>query len=257
MDRDINKSEERNMKLNVLGSDSNGNCYILQTNKEALIIEAGVRMSEVKKALKWQISKVVGAVISHEHNDHAEHIKDFIANGITVLAHPCVFKAKGIENLSFRKEIHPHQGYIVGGFKVRTIPVCHDVPCLGFVIEHEDMGKLLFITDTMMLEYRVPNLNHILLEANYADDILQAKIDAGLVPLSMKPRLIHSHMEIRTTKDILQDSDLSGVNEIVLIHLSNGNSNEERFVREVKEVTGKPVYAATAGLELNLSKNPY
>ena len=33
------------MKLNVLGSDSNGNCYILQTDKEALIIEAGVRMS--------------------------------------------------------------------------------------------------------------------------------------------------------------------------------------------------------------------
>ena len=145
----------------------------------------------------------------------------------------------------------------MGGFKIRTIPVCHDVPCLGFVIEHEDMGKLLFITDTMMLEYRVPNLNHILLEANYADDILQAKIDAGLVPLSMKPRLTQSHMEIRTTKDILQDSDLSGVNEIVLVHLSNGNSNEERFIREVKEVTGKPVYVATAGLELNLSKNPY
>ena len=40
------------MKLNVLGSDSNGNCYILQTDTEALIIEAGVRMPDVKKALK-------------------------------------------------------------------------------------------------------------------------------------------------------------------------------------------------------------
>lgn len=245
------------MRLNVLGSDSNGNCYVLQTDKEALIIEAGVRFSEVKKALKWQLSKVVGAVISHEHNDHAKYVRDFVSNGITVLALPSVFKAKGINSLSFRKDIEPMHGYIVGGFKVFAMPVCHDVPCLGFIIEHEDMGRMLFVTDTMMLEYRVPGLNHILLEANYAEDILDAKIEAGSVPVSMKPRLIHSHMEIETAKGILRANDLSGVNEIVLIHLSNGNSDERRFVREVQEASGKPVYAAVAGLELNLSINPY
>lgn len=245
------------MRLNVLGSDSNGNCYVLQNDKDALIIEAGVRFSEVKKALKWQLSKVVGAVITHEHNDHAKYVRDFVSNGITVLALPSVFKAKGIDSLSFRKEIEPMHGYIVGGFKVFAMPVCHDVPCVGFIIEHEDMGRMLFVTDTMMLEYRVPGLNHILLEANYAEDILDAKIEAGSVPLSMKPRLIHSHMEIETTKGILRANDLSGVNEIVLIHLSNGNSDERRFVREVQETSGKPVYAAVAGLELNLSINPY
>lgn len=245
------------MRLNVLGSDSNGNCYILQTDKEALIIEAGVRFSEVKKALKWQLSKVVGAVITHEHNDHAKYVRDFVSNGITVLALPSVFRAKGIDSLSFRKEIEPMYGYIVGSFRVFAMPVCHDVPCVGFIIEHEDMGRMLFVTDTMMLEYRVPGLNHILLEANYAEDILDAKIEAGSVPLSMKPRLIHSHMEIETTKGILRANDLSGVNEIVLIHLSNGNSDERRFVREVQETSGKPVYAAVAGLELNLSINPY
>ena len=245
------------MRLNVLGSDSNGNCYVLQNDKEALIIEAGVRFSEVKKALKWQLSKVVGAVITHEHNDHAKYARDFVSNGITVLALPSVFKAKGIDSLSFRKEIEPMHGYIVGGFKVFAMPVCHDVPCVGFIIEHEDMGRMLFVTDTMMLEYRVPGLNHILLEANYAEDILDAKIEAGSVPLSMKPRLIHSHMEIETTKGILRANDLSGVNEIILIHLSNGNSDERRFVREVQETSGKPVYAAVAGLQLNLSINPY
>lgn len=245
------------MRLNVLGSDSNGNCYVLQNDKEALIIEAGVRFSEVKKALKWQLSKVVGAVITHEHNDHAKYVRDFVSNGITVLALPSVFRAKGIDSLSFRKEIEPMHGYIVGSFRVFAMPVCHDVPCVGFIIEHEDMGRMLFVTDTMMLEYRVPGLNHILLEANYAEDILDAKIEAGSVPLSMKPRLIHSHMEIETTKGILRANDLSRVNEIVLIHLSNGNSDERRFVREVQETSGKPVYAAVAGLELNLSINPY
>ena len=143
------------MRLNVLGSDSNGNCYVLQTDKEALIIEAGVRFSEVKKALKWQLSKVVGAVITHEHNDHAKYARDFVSNGITVLALSSVFKAKGIDSLSFRKEIEPMHGYIVGGFRVFAMPVCHDVPCVGFIIEHEDMGRMLFVTDTMMLESAV------------------------------------------------------------------------------------------------------
>ena len=189
----------------------------LQTDTEALIIEAGVRMPDVKKALKWNISKAVGAVVTHEHNDHAKYIKDFMQNGITVLALYDVFRAKKIDNLSFRKVIEANHGYIIGGFKIFAIPVCHDVPCLGFIIEHEDMGRLLFVTDTMMLEYSVPGLNHILLEANYAYDILDAKIDAGLVPASMKPRLIQSHMEINTTKGILKANDLSGVNEIVLI----------------------------------------
>ena len=73
----------------------------------------------------------------------------------------------------------------------------------------------------------------------------------------MKPRLIQSHMELGTTKGILKANDLSDCNEIVLIHISDGNADESRFVSEVSEVTGLPVYAANAGLEIDLSKNPY
>lgn len=55
------------MKLKVLGSGSSGNCYILENDTEALIIEAGVLFMEVKKALDFSISKIRGVVISHEH----------------------------------------------------------------------------------------------------------------------------------------------------------------------------------------------
>ena len=64
-------------------------------------------------------------------------------------------------------------------------------------------------------------------------------------------------MEIEQTKAILAENDLSQVDNIVLIHLSDGNSDEERFVREVRQLTGKPVYAANAGMTLDLSKQPY
>ena len=119
------------------------------------------------------------------------------------------------------------------------------------------MGKLLFVTDTMMLEYTFFGLNHILLEANYADSILNENIDNGTTQPFLRERLMKSHMELETTKEILQSNDLSGVRNIVLIHLSGGNSNAKMFTEEVIKVTGKPVYAAVKGLELNLSLNPY
>ncbi|HCB45364.1 MAG TPA: MBL fold hydrolase, partial [Algoriphagus sp.] len=59
------------MKLIVLGSSSAGNCYILQDNQgNSLILEAGVRIKEIKKALDFDISGIQGCLISHRHGDH-------------------------------------------------------------------------------------------------------------------------------------------------------------------------------------------
>lgn len=245
------------MKLHILGSNSLGNCYVLESDTEALIIEAGLRMQNVKKALRWQIRKVVGAVITHEHNDHAGYVREMAASGVLVLALEEVFKTHGLSGKPFTKAIVPNKGYKVGGFKVFAVPVKHDVPCLGFIIEHEEMGKLLFITDTVTLDVLVPGLNHIMIEANYADDIVERNIESGEMPEAMRPRLLNSHMEISQTKAILAENDLTHVDNIVLIHLSDGNADEARFVREVEELTGKTVYAANAGMTLDLSKTPY
>ena len=62
------------MKLVVLGSSSSGNCYVLDAGNEALILEAGIRLNEVKKVLGFNIRKVVGCLITHQHGDHAKYI---------------------------------------------------------------------------------------------------------------------------------------------------------------------------------------
>lgn len=49
------------MMLKVLGSSSKGNCYILENESEALILEAGIKFQDVKKALNWNIAKVKDA----------------------------------------------------------------------------------------------------------------------------------------------------------------------------------------------------
>ena len=55
------------MILKVLGSSSRGNGYILETDKEALVLEGGVSLTQVKKAMDFNTSKIVGVCISHEH----------------------------------------------------------------------------------------------------------------------------------------------------------------------------------------------
>ena len=55
---------------------------------------------------------------------------------------------------------------------------------------------------------------------------------------------------------MLSANDLSKVNNIVLIHLSDSNSNEKQFVKEVYELTGKNVCAAYNGMEIPFNKTP-
>jgi len=246
------------MKLKVLGSSSTGNGYILENDTEALIIEAGIRLSTVKKALGFNISKIAGALVSHEHGDHAKYIRSYIESGIDIISSRRVFESQTDLAASCRaKVVKPGKGYKIGRFKVIPFELHHDVPCLGFLISHPDTGNILFITDSFMSDYVFQNLSHIILECNYADNILERNIENGSVYPGMRPRLLQTHMELETCKGIIQANDLDQVINIVLVHLSSGNSDEARFVSEVQQVSGKPVYAARKGLEIEFNKNPY
>lgn len=245
------------MKLTVLGSSSSGNSYILEASDCALVIECGLPLIEVKKALNFKIGKIAGAIVTHQHGDHAKFIAEYLKSAIRVCALKDVFDAHTLKQRIFCKEIEPMHGYRIGTFKVFALPVEHDVPCVGFVIEHAEMGKMLFVTDTMMLEYRIQNLSHIMIEANYSDEILDYNIENGITPAAMKPRLLHSHMEIKTTERILLSSNLDTVNNIILIHLSHDNSDAAQFKQRIEQKTGKPVTIAKRGVSIDVSKDPY
>ena len=246
------------MRLIVLGSNSLGNCYILENKNEALIIEAGVPFHEVKKAVNYDIGKIVGCVVSHEHNDHAGHYMEFLGFGFPVLSPEDVYNHKGSTVMpSWARIVQANNGYKVGNFKIVPFGLKHDVPSFGYQIDHPDTGRVVFLTDTFFCEYTFDHVTTWMLEANYADDILDRNIASGHAPSSMRPRLLNSHLELETTKGILRSNDLSDTRNIVLIHLSDGNSDEARFVREITELTGKQVYAANKGQSIDVGLVPY
>ena len=241
------------MKLKILGSSSSGNCYILEGRSSALIIECGVSVDRIKQALDFNLSKVAGCIVTHTHNDHARSIGKMVKMGIPVLALPSVFSDHDVKKSRLTHLLFDGHGYRFGDFKVASYKVTHDVPCVGYLISHPEMGRLLFVTDTMTLDYRFTNLNNIMIEANYADEILQERIERGEIPASHRDRLRLTHMELKTTKQVLSRQNLMATDNIILIHLSNENSDAERFQSEVTEATGKMVYVADTDMTIDLT----
>jgi phosphoribosyl 1,2-cyclic phosphodiesterase len=253
------------MKLNILGSDSRtGNCYILENDKEALVIECGVPFDKIKKALQFNLSKVSGCIVTHDHGDHAKAIHDMMKAGINVYATEGTHKACGSDAhhrakvIPIRKDQEYGEQFQVGNFRVIPFTVMHDAAHpVGFLINHTETGTILFVTDTYYVKQKFRGLNNVIVEANFCQDILDDRLSRGENPKFLRDRIFKSHMSLATCKGLLQANDLRQVNNIVLIHLSDGNSNAEKFKREVTELTGKMVHVAEAGMCIPFTKNPF
>lgn len=250
------------MKLKIISSSSAGNCYLLENETEVLIIECGVKMPLIKQALKFNLSKVVGVLVTHEHQDHCCAAKDIIGAGINIYASAGTIEA-------FRLKSHrlhafntngsgDYKTFSLGGFKIKPFDAVHDCKePVSFLIEHEETGRIVFITDSYFCHYTFPDLNNIIIETNYSQEILDQKVFEGATSDFLRNRVLQSHMSLGTCKEFLQANDLKNVNNIVLVHLSDSNSNADVFKREIQGLTLKNVHIAEKGFCIDFNKTPF
>ena len=244
------------MKLHVIGSSSAGNGYVIENGKEAIILECGVKLKEVQKTINYDMSMIIACVVTHEHGDHSKYIKEYLTAGIDVYLSAGTKEALALTH----HRLHVLQPMVktkVYSFDIMAFDVKHDcAEPFGFLIRHSGFGTLLFSTDTYYIPYKFPGLNNILLECNYSNAILDKNLEKGLPPI-VASRVLESHMELETCKAFLAANDLTNVYNIVLIHLSDGNSNAAYFKREIVDLTGKNTHIADKGMVINLSTNPF
>lgn len=230
--------------IQSFGSGSSGNLYLIESNGHKLMLEAGLKMQDIKKALGFQVSSLDAVLISHSHMDHAKSVKDLVKMGKTCYMSPGCAKELCIDHHRI-KTVPPRVPFKAGAFTVLPFEVEHDTDApYGYLIGAPCGEKILFATDTYFIRHRFKGLNKILIECNFAEDILDANISAGSVHKDQRKRLLKSHFSLENVKDFLKANDLSQVEEIWLLHLSDRNSDEERFKREIAELTGVPVYIA-------------
>lgn len=101
-------------------------------------------------------------------------------------------------------------------------------PCYGFLITHDEMGKMLYITDTGLVKWRFKGINHILLGVNYD----KSKLSGEAAKIS---HVLRGHMSIDTACDFVEVNK-KDLQTIIMCHLSADNADAGSFVDRMKTV---------------------
>jgi len=230
------------IEIKALASGSRGNCYYVTDGIAPVLLECGIGWKEIQRGLNFRTSQLASCLVSHEHKDHSKAVKDMMKAGID--CYMSQGTAEALEVSGHRLHIiKAKQQFRIGTWTILPFETQHDAAePLGFLLANRDGDKMLYATDTYYIRYRFQGLTHIAVECNYSLDILRANVEAGMVEPALKNRILKSHFSLENVKKFLLANDLSKVQEIWLLHLSDGNSDAERFKREVRAISGKPVY---------------
>lgn len=241
------------MKLQVLGSSSKGNCYILETETDKLILDAGISYKEVLKGLNFNLNGVVGTLVTHEHLDHCKAVKDLIKNSINIYLSKGTAEALKMESHRI-KHVASLKQFELGDFTILPFETEHDCnEPLGFLIQYKPTGeKLIYATDTYYLKYKFNNLNYLLLECNYIADIVKQNLADESLHSELYKRTLKSHFSLENVLEFLKSNNLTQVRKIVIIHLSDKNSDYKRMKLEIERLTKKEVIVADRNMAINL-----
>lgn len=231
------------MEIKILASGSSGNAYRISDGETALLLDAGIPLKAIQAGLGFRVRDIEGCFITHAHKDHSKAAKDLARLGMNIYTSKGTADACGLTGHRI-KIVCALEELEIGTFRVLPFDVQHDAPePLGFLCTSTATGeKLLYFTDTYYLKYRFQGLTHIMAECNYSEEGIRSSVDAGYIPVELVPRLVKSHMSLEHLLDMLRANDLRLLRQIYLIHLSENNSNAEKFKEEVQRQTGAEVY---------------
>ena len=228
------------MDIKIIASGSSGNAYLIGDGKTHLLLDAGIPFKRIQVGCGFRTSSIDGCLVTHRHGDHAAAIPKLLQRGITVYSNADVAGLyPGVQSVDALREFR------IGTFRVLPFEAEHDVPCYGYQATSEEIGeKIVYITDSAYVKYTFSGLTHIMIEANYAQEIMIGNVRDDRVPLSLAARVMETHMSIETLLDLLRSNDMTQVRQIYLLHLSDNNSDAEEFKRQVQQETGAEVYIA-------------
>lgn len=244
------------MILKCAGTGSSGNSYALISDSgQILLIECGVNWKKTMRMIDYQISNVVGCIASHDHQDHLKEYKKVLENWIPIYINDETVEGFEIVTGEFLKGVPEKKWFQCGEFKVMGFYVPHDnTPNFGFLIEHEEMGRLLYMTDLEYCPYSFKNLRvqHLLIEANYIEDLVNREAENYA-------HQIRGHCSLSTCKGIVEANKTDDLRTVTLIHLSDKVCDPNRVLKEIKEVAGDraEVNVAVPGLRVELKRLPF
>lgn len=255
---------EYKYKFFSLGSGSSGNCYYLGTNEYGILIDAGVGIRNIQKALREygvSFDKIIAVLVTHDHADHIKTVgclgdKYNIPVYATDIVHNGILRNRAVRAslTQSRRIIEKEQTFSIKDFRITAFEVPHDsIDNVGYHIEFDgqifvlvtDIGR---ITDKIR-EYAC-RANHLVIEANYDEYMLQN----GRYPYYLKQRIGNGmgHLSNRHSAEFIASIYNNNLQNIWLCHLSQDNNHPEIAFKAVEQAlsangitTGKDVKVET------------
>lgn len=230
------------IQIKTLATGSKGNCYHITDGSTPLLLECGISFKDIQKGVNFETSSFGGVLVTHEHKDHCKGVESVLNRGLDVYMSQGIREALSLNHHRI-KTVKSKGQFRVGSWTILPFDVQHDVnEPLGFLLQSDNGGKLLFATDTYYVKYRFTGLTHIMIECNYDQQTLDENVESGRIHPAMKKRVMKSHFSLENLLEFFKANDLSKVEEIHLLHLSDGNSNIERIFKAVARATGKMIF---------------
>lgn len=223
------------MSLTVtsLNSGSNGNCYYIGNDSEAVLIDVGISCREAEKRLKASglcMNRVKAIFITHEHTDHTMGVPS-LAEKYCLPVFVTASTAKHITKLlaPLLKEFISYEPVNIGGLSVTAFPKYHDAADPhSFIVTCNRVTVGVFTdigTPCQKVVSHFSRCHAAFLEANY-DEIL---LEKGRYPYHLKNRIRggNGHLSNTQALEIFTRYKAPFMTHLFLSHLSENNNNPE------------------------------
>lgn len=228
------------LKFQCLGSGSSGNAYLLWTEEDAILIDAGISYRLLRRhfqSTSIDLSRVKAIFITHDHADHIKSVGK-LAQELGLLVYSTELVHEGIArnycvspklSADSRVIIRKEEPTVIGAFTVTPFEVPHDSnDCVGFRVEAEGV-RFCLITDighvTERVKEEVEAANYLVLESNHDIEMLMQ----GPYPAYLKGRISseRGHLSNHEAGELLANSSSPAMRHVWLCHLSEENNHPE------------------------------
>nr|WP_315422697.1 MBL fold metallo-hydrolase [uncultured Pedobacter sp.] len=228
-----------------INSGSNGNCYYIGNDNEAVLVDIGLTCKEVEirmNRLGLPISKVKAVFISHEHSDHIKGVAVFAKkyklpvyiSTATLKSSRLLLDANNTFSLSHQQHIH------IGDLKIAAFSKFHDAADpYSFTIECNEVRVGVFtdigsVCDRLITHFK--SCHAAFLEANYDAQMLES----GKYPYFLKRRITggHGHLSNTQALELFINHKAPYMSHLLLSHLSKDNNSAELVENLFKNVAG-------------------
>jgi len=215
-----------------LNSGSNGNCYYIGNEEEAVLIDAGISCLETEKRMQrlgLLMSKIKAIFISHEHSDHIRGVE--VLSKKYKLPVYITSKTQYFAGLKLQQPKHfsATEPVVIGNLSVKAFPKNHDASDPhSFVISCDDVTVGVF-TDIgsvcQQVIHHFKQCHAVFMEANYDEEMLLK----GRYPYHLKNRIRggKGHLSNSEALQVFTKHKPRFMSHLLLSHLSKDNNCPE------------------------------